>query len=347
VLATHVAAGQEPELEMLRVGTRDVPPFSMQRADGEWEGVAIELWREIAAATDHTSTFRAMELEELLDGVANGDIDVGVAAITVTAEREARLDFTHPYYSSGLGIAVVPERGGILVGLLRRVVSWEFVSALSALAVVLLGAGILVWFFERRRNAEQFGGPAPKGLASGFWWAAVTMTTVGYGDKAPQTFGGRVVALVWMFASIIIISSFTAAIATALTVGQLSAAISGPEDLPGKRVGTVGGSTSEDYLFARGISPRPFDTIETALDALAAGSLDAVVYDAPVMQYHARRNMDGRVSVLPGVFERQDYALVLPQGSPLREDFNRIILEKTEGDWWQSVLSKYLGATAQ
>jgi len=59
------------------------------------------------------------------------------------------------------------------------------------------------------------------------------MTTVGYGDKAPVTLAGRVVGLLWMPASIILISGFTAAIASALTVGQLDHSISGLDDLYG------------------------------------------------------------------------------------------------------------------
>ncbi|MGO2102628.1 MAG: ion channel [Psychroflexus halocasei] len=44
------------------------------------------------------------------------------------------------------------------------------------------------------------------------------MTTVGYGDKSPLSLGGRIVGLIWMFMAVIILSSLTAGIASALTV---------------------------------------------------------------------------------------------------------------------------------
>lgn len=50
----------------------------------------------------------------------------------------------------------------------------------------------------------------------------VTMTTVGYGVKAPRTPGGRIVALIWMFANIFLVTVSTAAITSSLTVGELS-----------------------------------------------------------------------------------------------------------------------------
>ena len=99
--------------------------------------------------------------------------------------------------------------------------------------------------FEGRRNRDMFGAGAIKGIGHGIWWAAVTMTTVGYGDKAPQTLGGRIVAIIWMFASIILISSFTASITTSLTISELSGKVRGSRDLPTVRVGSVAQSEGQ------------------------------------------------------------------------------------------------------
>ena len=50
------------------------------------------------------------------------------------------------------------------------------------------------------------------------WWAATTVTTVGYGDVVPGTSGGRVIAVFVMFASVATVSMSTAVI-TASFVG--------------------------------------------------------------------------------------------------------------------------------
>lgn len=327
----------------LVIGTKHAPPFAIRSPDGTWSGLSIELWREIAEELQVPYELREADLEGLLAGLADGSFDVVAAALTVTSEREARIDFSHPFQSSGLGIAVAAGGGSGWVTVLRRVFSIELLQVVGALLLVLLAAGVLVWLFERRRNPEQFGGQGARGIGAAFWWSAVTMTTVGYGDKAPVTVGGRIVGVLWMFAGVILISSFTAAITSSLTVAQLEAPVQGPEDLPDARVGTVPGSTSAAYLQRRGIPGRPFPAVEQALAALAAGEVDAVVYDAPILLYLARHGREKGLRVLPETFERQDYALGLPSGSPFREPLNRALLSRISRPAWRQVEERYLG----
>lgn len=190
---------------------------------------------------------------------------------------------------------------------------------------------------------EHFGGKTLEGIGSGFWWSAVTMTTAGHGDKAPRTLGGRIVGLVWMFAAIIIISSFTGAITSALTVSQLGSPIHGPGDLPDVRVAGVTSSTAELYLKRQHITYQNYPDAAGALKALADGEVDAVVYDAPILQYLAKENYPGRITVLPRKFVRQDYAIAVPQGSPLREQLDRVLEGEIRSPRWQELIYSYLG----
>lgn len=336
--AQEAAAGGE----VLTVGTKIAPPFAIRRDDGTWHGIAIELWEDMAEELGLEYELRETSLEGLLTGLEEADLDASVAALTITAEREARVDFSHSFHTSGLGIAV-PSRGGAgaWTSAVRNLVDPRFLTAVASLVVVLFVAGFLVWLFERRRNPEQFE-PGARGLGSAFWWSAVTMTTVGYGDKAPISAGGRLVALLWMFASVIVISSFTAAIASSLTVAQLDTGIRGPDDLVQAVAATVAGSTSAAYLEDRHLRYDEAATIEQALAAVVAGDADAVVYDEPILRYLVRRSRRG-LQVLPETFERQDYALAFPEGSELREPVNRALLEVISRPGWQDVLERYLG----
>lgn len=328
---------------ILTVAVKPAAPFVIPQANGEYTGISIALWEQIAAQLNLDYEYQETDLGTLLDGVAQGRFDLGVGALTITAEREARFDFSQPFFTSELAIAVASKKtpGWLLVA--ERFLSLEFLSAAAALFAVLLLAGFLVWLFERRHHSEQFSHKPVRGIAAGIWWAAVTMTTVGYGDKAPQTLGGRLVATVWMFTAVIVIASFTASIASSLTVGQLSTGISGPQDLAKVQVGSLPDSTSADYLDAHGIGYQEFAQLTGALDALIAEKVDAVVYDAPLLRYQLGQRGGGEVRLLPNGFDPQNYGFALPDGSEMRESLDRELLALTAEPSWQATLQRYLG----
>lgn len=339
--ASEEAKGKQ---KPLLVGTKVVAPFAMKTKAGEWTGISIDLWKEIASTLDLSYEFRELDLHGLMAGVADGSLDAAVAALTITSEREERFDFTHPFYTSGLGIAVSGEKGNPWWSVFRKFLSLAFLKVVATLSLLLLGVGALVWWLERRKNPGQFGRGTARGVGSGFWWSAVTMTTVGYGDKAPLTPAGRFVAIIWMFVSIIVISSFTAALTSSLTVSKLGSAVQGPQDLINVRVGSVPDTTSAAYLTETRLSFQRFSSAQEGLEALSQARIDAFVYDAPVLRYLINRDFSARLEVLPQTFEQQNYGIALPPRSPLRESVNRVLLKKIKGKAWQDLLYRYLGS---
>jgi polar amino acid transport system substrate-binding protein len=340
-------AGAAPDAAVvqgpLRVAVSEVPPFVIHEPDGSWRGISIDLWRSIARAHGYAFELVPMPFKEVLPSLEAGRVDVVVGALTMTAEREARVDFTHPFYQVGLAIGVPPAGTDAGWAVLARLFSWQFVSVVLGLTALLFVVGGVLWLFERRRNEAQFGGPPVQGLGQSFWWAAVTMTTVGYGDKAPVTLGGRLVAIVWMFAALIMVSGFTAAVTSALTVGSLEGSIAGPSDLRRAHVATVAGTVSARYLANERIRSSAFADVRSAMQSVQQGVTDAVVYDQPILQYRNGELGDGGLRLLPGTFENQSYAFAVGSGSPLREPVSREILRITTSDDWPELTRRYLG----
>jgi len=326
----------------LTVAVKASPPFSYPEGD-RWDGVSVELWESVADKAGLEYRLRPYKtLADMLEAVELGQADVAIGAISVTAERERRLDFTQPMYRAGLGIATRSEPGGWSTTL-RSLFSWKFFSAVLALVLVLLLVGLLIWLLERRKNPQQFGGSVSEGIGNGFWWSAVTMTTVGYGDKAPVSLGGRVLGLVWMFVSIITISGFTAAIASSVTVNQLQTRIDGAGDLPRVTVAAVANTSGAQWLSANGIKHQRFDNTEKALRAVALGQADAAVGDAPVMRYILSEREDDNLLVLPKLVREESYAFAVANGSPLRETLDQAMLDILPTESWRMVLNRYLG----
>jgi polar amino acid transport system substrate-binding protein len=313
------------------VAVKQAAPFAVRTADGHWTGTSIELWRAVAAELELDYTLHETTLEDMIAGVAEGRYQAAVAALTVTSEREQIVDFTHPFHTTGLAIAVSSKGQPYWRGVLQTVFSWTFLELIAVLALMQLVVGTVVWLLERRANAEQFPAAPSRGVPTGFWWAIVTMTTVGYGDKAPKSALGRAVALVWMLASMVIVASVTATIASSLTIERLDARIRGPEDLHRFEVGVIAGTTAASFLRDEKIVTRSFADADTALEALSRAEIDALVWDAPLLRGAIFDHPQLAIELVPGVFQRQDYAIAVGEGSELREAINRVLPEKLRG----------------
>ena len=336
------ASGTNATPHTLVVGVKVAPPFVIAKGDG-YSGLAIDVWDDIAKERGWKFRYEPHDLQGLLHAVQNGQVDIGIGAITATAQREEIMDFSHPITSSGIGVAVPKQQSAGWLAVARSFFSLAFLKVVGALASLLLIVGVLTWLFERKRNADQFGGKPAAGIFAGFWWAAVTMTTVGYGDKAPITLGGRLLGLLWMFTALIVASVFTASITSALTVGQLTSRIQGVDDLAGIRIDTMLGTTSAAWLEGAYLDFNEAPDLDAALVALAAGQSDAVIYDAPILQWTINQRYRNRLEVLPFTLERQDYAYALPTGSPLREPLNASLLQRVNSPDWRVRVSHYLG----
>jgi len=329
--------------DKLLVGVADAPPFYIKTADGRWEGLSIELWQAIAQELGVKFELREYSFEQLLDAVTRGEVDV-IPALAATEQREISMDLSLPFLRSGSAIAV--PGGATEHSWLRfagYLVSLDLLPVIGLLILLSLTAGVIVWLFEARRNPGMFGGGTVRGVGHGIWWAIVTLTTVGYGDKAPKTFGGRMVALIWMFASIILIAGFTAAITASFTVGELRGKVRGLSDLPGVRVGSLAQTESFGFLAKRGIAVLPFENAQDGLQAIVDKKIDAFVFNESILKHLARTEFPGRVHVLTGTFDHYYVSMAVPSGSPLRERLNRALLKIITADDWPRLMEFYLG----
>ena len=327
------------------VGLASAPPFAMQDTDGTWQGIAVDLWRHVAAELGLRFEFREMEISELVAGLQSGEL-IAVATVTASADREPLMEFSHPTIRAS---SLSPcESAQVTVG---GSTPWRvFISVgMLKIAGVLIGlmslVGFLVWLSERRANPEQFSASPLRGIGDSLWWSAVTMATVGYGDKAPRTRVGRLLAAVWMFTAIVLIALLTAQVTSSLTVTSLSGLVRGPADLAHVRVGAIEGSPHQTLLREKfGVVALGYPGFDDGLRALAHGDIDAFVSVEPILRYQIANTFAERLHVIGVPFSRADYVFAFPNGSPMRKQVNRTILSHLETDDWRETLHRYLGA---
>ncbi len=329
--------------KILTVGTTISPPFVMASGAGQLSGLSIALWRHIAKKLGYQTHFKLYAFRPLLEAVSAKQVDAAVSSITVSAGRATQMDFSEPFFVTGLAIAVPAKQEADWKAVLKAAISWHVLDLLFGALVLLTAVGTLMWLIERQHNRTTFGGGKAGGVGKGIWWSAQTMTSVGYGDVIPRTFAGRMLAILWMLLGVVTTSGFTASLTAALTINQLQGPIKTANDLQHVSVGTIAGSTSQVYLTNRGIRPKLFVGVQAALAALKSGKLDAVVYDEPLLNYAIRRHFAGQERILPLLLQRQFYAVAIPMGSPFRAKINMALLEFTQSQRWAGLVRRYLG----
>lgn len=213
---------------------------------------------------------------------------------------------------------------------------------LGGLVVLLVAVGHLIWLLERGRNTEFPRGYAA-GVWEGIWWAMVTMATVGYGDTVARTGWGRVLSMVWILAGLVFVAQFTASVTSTLTVERINSEVRGIGDLYGREVATVRGTSSADYLAGIDLPATGYADIDEATSALLDGTVDAVVYDSPVLRYFARTGGRDRTRVVGPLYQPQGYGMAFSENSPAVDAVDEEFLALREDGTAESLEQRYFG----
>lgn len=328
-----------PQNKKLIIGITETPPFVIKRPQG-YSGLSIASWKMVNEQLQASYEFKEFDnLDELLNAIDKGDVDLSVNPITVTDKRMLRMDFSQPYFISHT--SVLKRKESTILNQLKNFFSWDFFSIVGLLLLVILIFGILVWTFERKKNHEEFGGNV-KGIMQGFWWSAVTMTTVGYGDKAPKTTGGRVVGLIWMFMAVIIISSFTAGIASSLTVKSINEEITNIQDLERFEVTTVKSSSSQELLELYDIENNTVNNGYEGIYEVLNEKTELFIYDEPILKFEIERsNLSDELEILGQSLKKDYYSYAFPKNSELRKKIDPILIRTLKSMEWTNLIRDY------
>jgi polar amino acid transport system substrate-binding protein len=345
-LSLPVVEGQPREPAPIKVAARVISPFVMEEG-GKLSGFGIDLWRSLAVEMGVESQFIPMDsVPKVLAAVEQKQADVGIANISITAEREQKFDFSYPMFSAGLQVMVrtanQSTEGPNLLNIIFSPTIRRFLGI--ALLMIIIGSHV-VWLFERKRRESMVSKSYFPGIFEAAWWAAATLAT--QADQMPKGALSRVLAVFWMFVAVVFVALFTAAVTAELTVNRLQSDIRGIEDLSGRVVATSAGSTAAEYLQRHKFKAREFSSIEQAYDALINQTVDAVVFDAPVLMYFAAHEGKDQVKLVGDIFQEEKYGIVMPYRSPYRKSINQALLTLVENGTYQTLYNQYFKAQSE
>ena len=337
---TSLLPAQEPaaSAKKLTVLLKPAKPFAFGKAEAP-EGFSVDLWKRVALETRLDYEFKEVDsVPALIDELKANQADVGCGALSITAERETFIDFSHPFYKSGLQIMINNTKAS---SPFRAFLKLDIFKILGVLLIAIVINTHILWFFERGKNEESFPANYFEGILNAAWWSVSMLITLGCENIAPTRVAGRLLGVVWMLAGVALYSYVTATITSTMTVNTLQSDIKTVSDLHGEDVGTVKGSSSVDFLKGNEITAKEYPDVDAACRALAAGEIKAVVYDAPLLKYYASTHASTKLQLVGDLVEKQDYGFALPEKSPLRKEINRALLKLTEEGFLEELDKKW------
>ncbi|XP_042414238.1 glutamate receptor 2.8-like isoform X2 [Zingiber officinale] len=274
--------------------------------------------------------------------VADQVYDAVVGDVSITANRSLIVDFTLPFTVSGVSM-VVPLRDG------HSSTAWIFHKPLTAdlwltSVVFFIFTGAVVWILEHRTN-EEFQGTAGQQMGITFYFAFSTLVFAHRENLTSNL--SRMVVIIWVFVVLILQSSYTASLTSMLTVQKLNPTLSSFEELnkTGLRIGYLNNSFTKGLLLHLGFQEsrlRPFRSPEQYHQALADGSVAAIVDEVPYLRVFLR-DYCNNYSMAEQIYKTSGFGFVFRKGSPLVADLSRAILNLTEGNEMTEIERKWFG----
>lgn len=171
--------------EKVRVVVKPAEPFVFEE-NGVLKGYSVDLWKQVAAAAglDYETRIVAT-VPELREAVQSGAADVGVGAISITPDREKLMDFSHPFFKSGLQVMARSKGEAGAFSAFRALLNRNVAEVVIVLLLAVFLISHILWVVERKINPESFPEGYVRGVWESTWWSIATLISGGCENKAP------------------------------------------------------------------------------------------------------------------------------------------------------------------
>ena len=283
---------------------------------------------------------------ELVRGVVNHEYDIVVGDVIVTSARRKFVDFSIAFYDNTFSVIIQKSSS----------LQLEFFAYLKpfsrevwvVLLVACVYAAVLFWILERQTNAVLRDESILSSIAMSIWYSIGTLLGYGAGFNA-ETGAGRLLTLALYMLCLAMVATYTANLASDLTLLKSNTIISGVNDLkngkiPFNRIGIVMNSAYEDY-FLREISLGsrnfyPLPTLDSIYPNLLDGHIDASIMDAGLLEY-AINTLYCNLTLVGTTFNPTSYAIVVPKGWLYLETLDVNILRLKESGFFEGLVNKW------
>ena len=255
---------------------------------------------------------------QVIQDVANNVYDMLIGDVAITAARREIVSFSSSIFDNSVCIVMrqtIPER----IDLLAYMRPFK-----RDLWLLLLGctiyAGVVVCCLERQENEALKNRSLSSLFFMGVWYAIGVI--IGYGvDFHVRTAAGRLLTAGLYIVSIVFVATYTANLASYLTISKSQDSVSGIDDIRnGKltfnRIGIRVGTSMEDY-YLRQISGGnrnfyPLKSLQQQYTSLLSGTVDATFMDSGIAEY-ATNNIFCNLTIVGADFDKVAFGIVMPK----------------------------------
>lgn len=338
-----VAAGPGGSAAPIRAAVFGDEPFVMRGTDGTYTGFAIDLWDMIGTRLGRrTELVPFTDFNAMLAAVKSGTVDVAVVDLFVTSDRAQVMDFTQPIADGGLRIMVHERRQNTLGRLVHGM--WHgghlVVLGWGLLAAIALSIPVVMVL---RRVDPAFTPHWHEGFAEAFYHVMSVAMTGKTSYKSATGWLSRIFAAIWMVFGVTTVAYVTSSLSSVMTTNALHQEIHGTTDLVGKAVGVITGTVGERYASEHHLDVHPYNGLDGAVNDLVAQRIDAIVFNAPELEYYDTKHPELPITEVGPVFERLNCAFALPLGSPLRRQADIELLRLQESGEVARLRTRYFG----
>jgi ABC-type amino acid transport substrate-binding protein len=312
-------------------------------APNGYAGMAIDLWQDSAAKLGLPYRYVVFQSPlDLLQAVSSGQVDIAVGDLTITQERMQLMDFTQPWFNSGLRVMISQDRQGRLGQVLKRVYEAGHLRVFMWLGIIIVAAIIILTLIDRRFD-EEFPEKWHEGLIESLYHVLCVVTSGKSSHKLLFGVWGRLIAAFWLICGVTIVAYVTSTITAAMTVVSLNGEIHSAADLHGQPVGAIEGTVGESWCLDAGLPTQSFIDLPSAVHALVRHQIAAIVGDTPALEYYDNSHPELPITEVGAIFEPSTYGFATPLGSKLTRQVSVQIVADMEDGSLTKLHTKYFG----
>ncbi|XP_022795633.1 uncharacterized protein LOC111334203 [Stylophora pistillata] len=260
--------------------------------------------------------------------------------------RMEQSDYSNEYgfaplvQSAGVSFIVAGDEPGAAAKMVVKAVFnlWPLIVTVFISAFF---SGIVMWLMDFFFNAQEFPSSLIRGPIEGMWWAFVTMTTLGYGDRVPRAIHSKFFGIVWITCGLVIIALVMSFITTSLTMDVIKSDIA----VYGSKVSAIDDSPEFRLGIRLNARMHGVSTLEDLYQSLKDRRVDGALIDSYTLGSRKELFSDGVLRMTKIISFSSAYGVVMAGYARKLQKCFRDFLKEERASVFQIITNNVQGVT--